>query len=629
MQQHKHSIATVSLSGTLKEKMKAVAKAGYDGIELFENDLLISDIRPAELKRMSEDLGIEIIALQPFRDYEAMPEPLKIKNLDRAEHKFDLMHALGTKLLSICSNTSPHAINDMDKAAEDLYDIATRAASHGFKIAYEALSWGRHVNTYHQSVDIVRRANHPNLGNLLDNFHISVLGMGFDEIYNIPKEKLFLVQVADGQKFDMSAIYLARHLRSFPGQGTYPVVEYLNAVNATGYEGYISHEIFNDDFRASLIDPVALDGKRSLIWLDGVSKKKPVQSSEDLKSSEDYTPETVVLNDIEFIEFSTDTETQNDLIHILRQLGFVETHQHKTKDVSLYQLGAVNIVLNRQESTHASKYFKKHGNAVCAIGLTTDNQETPQYWAEKLQYEWVNSSSKSDELRLPSVKGLGDVLYYFVDQNDLKSEFYEVEYNLTNAHKNENSIKRIDHIGHTVSNELFLSNTLFYRAMLGLDIEESLEILDPRGIVYSRVAKNKNKQIRIPLSSTRSSGTSLDNFIEKSGGTGIQQIALQTDDIFETAAFIQDKSLVLPIPANYYDDLLAKTNLSKTTIDNMQTFNILYDKQENGSFFHFYLKELNGLFIEIVQRTGTYDRYGEVNAQVRLASQERDRQKQF
>ena len=365
MNYYKHSIASVSLSGTLKEKMKAIAKAGYDGIELFENDLLISDISPAELKRMADDLGIEIVALQPFRDYEAMPNHLKIKNLDRAEHKFDLMEALGTKMLSICSNTSPHTINDRDKAAEDLHDIAERAALRGFKIAYEALSWGRFVNTYYQSVDIVRRANHPNLGNLLDNFHISVLGSTFEEIYDIPKEKLFLVQVADGQKFEMSPIYLARHLRCFPGQGSFPVVEYMQAVHATGYNGYISHEIFSDEFRSALIDPVALDGKRSLIWLEGNNKFRDNTPKSEISSPK--------LTDIEFIEFATDTETQNDLIHILEQLGFVETYLHKTKDVSLYQLGKVNIVLNRQEKAHASKYFKKYGNAVCAIGCGTGN----------------------------------------------------------------------------------------------------------------------------------------------------------------------------------------------------------------------------------------------------------------
>ena len=167
---------------------------------------------------MVDDLGLEIMAWQPFRDYEALPHALKIKNLDRAERKFDLMEAVGTNILFICSNTSPLTINNIDKAAEDLFDIAERAAQRGFHIGYEALSWGRHVSTYNQSVEIVRRANHPNLGNLLDNFHISVVGSSFEEIYNIPKEKILAVQVADAPRFDMGALHLGRHYRCFPGR---------------------------------------------------------------------------------------------------------------------------------------------------------------------------------------------------------------------------------------------------------------------------------------------------------------------------------------------------------------------------------------------------------------------------
>lgn len=34
------SIATVSISGTLPEKLHAIAAAGYQGVEIFENDLL-------------------------------------------------------------------------------------------------------------------------------------------------------------------------------------------------------------------------------------------------------------------------------------------------------------------------------------------------------------------------------------------------------------------------------------------------------------------------------------------------------------------------------------------------------------------------------------------------------------
>jgi 4-hydroxyphenylpyruvate dioxygenase len=161
--------------------------------------------------------------------------------------------------------------------------------------------------------------------------------------------------------------------------------------------------------------------------------------------------------------------------------------------------------------------------------------------------------------------------------------------------------------------------------MLGLDIEETLDLFDPNGIVHSRVVKNRNKNIRISLSATRSRNTSSDYFISKLGGAGIQQIALATDDIFKTADSISIKNYVLPMPANYYDDLRAKGVLPFDKIEKMQQNHILFDQNTEGVFYHFYFKELNGLFIEIVQRVANYDRYGEVNSQLRLAAQSRDR----
>jgi 4-hydroxyphenylpyruvate dioxygenase len=111
----------------------------------------------------------------------------------------------------------------------------------------------------------------------------------------------------------------------------------------------------------------------------------------------------------------------------------------------------------------------------------------------------------------------------------------------------------------------------------------------------------------------------------KLGEAGIQQIALATDDIFLTANSILKKEYILKMPSNYYQDLRAKGVLSLEIIQKMEENNVLFDENTEGSFFHFYCKELNGLFIEVVQRIGNYDRYGEVNAQLRLAAQARDR----
>src|SRR6185437_16395881 len=122
------SIATVSLSGGLAEKLEAAAAIGFDAVEIFENDLLTFDGSPAEVRYLAESLGLKIVCFQPFRDFEAMPEPRRARNMDRAERRFDVMAALGTDLLRVCSNISPDAIDDDARAAADLAEMAERAA---------------------------------------------------------------------------------------------------------------------------------------------------------------------------------------------------------------------------------------------------------------------------------------------------------------------------------------------------------------------------------------------------------------------------------------------------------------------------------------------------------------------
>ena len=101
------SIATVSLSGGLAEKLEATAAAGFTGVEIFESDLLSFNGTPKDVARMVAELGLKIVTFQPFRDFEGMPEPQRSRTFARAERKFDLMGELGCDLLMICSNVAP------------------------------------------------------------------------------------------------------------------------------------------------------------------------------------------------------------------------------------------------------------------------------------------------------------------------------------------------------------------------------------------------------------------------------------------------------------------------------------------------------------------------------------------
>ena len=170
------SIASVCMGGSLEAKLAAAAKAGFRAIELFENDLTFFNGTPRDARRLAVDLGLEIVALQPLRDFEAMPPSIRARNLERAARKLELMEELGTRLLCLCSNVSTEAIDDPGRAAADLAELADLARRHGMRIGYEALAWGRHVKDWPAAWEIVGKANRDNLGVVLDSFHICARG---------------------------------------------------------------------------------------------------------------------------------------------------------------------------------------------------------------------------------------------------------------------------------------------------------------------------------------------------------------------------------------------------------------------------------------------------------------------
>jgi len=172
----KRSIATVSLSGMLRDKLQAAAAARFDAVEIFENDLLYDDGRPRQVRELAADLGLRIALYQPFRDFEAVSDAQFARNLDRAERKFDVMEELGAPLMLVCSNATPQAIDDAPRAAAQLRTLAERAARRGLRIGYEALAWATHVRRFAQAWQLVAEADHPHLGLILDSFHTLALG---------------------------------------------------------------------------------------------------------------------------------------------------------------------------------------------------------------------------------------------------------------------------------------------------------------------------------------------------------------------------------------------------------------------------------------------------------------------
>jgi 4-hydroxyphenylpyruvate dioxygenase len=626
----RRSIATVSLSGSLKEKIEAIAAAHFDAVEIFENDLLFYEGSATEIRSVADNLGLQICLFQPFRDFEGVsPEQFR-RNLDRAERKFELMHGLGTSLLLVCSNVSSSVVNDDELVSAQLHELAERASRHGFRIGYEALAWGTHVKTMGHAWQIVQRAAHPHLGLILDSFHTLALEDDLASVQNITPDRIFFVQLADAPKLSMGVLSWSRHFRCFPGQGDLRVAEFLAAVLRTGYVGPISLEIFNDDFRGAAPRPTAIDGMRSLLYVEeeargiltGATSGRPIKRVELFDP-----PPAPVFNGISFLEFAVEDTSERTLAGWLRRLGFRMAGRHRTKDVLLYRQGDVNIVLNAERDSFAHAFYSIHGASICAIALEVADELETLSRAEAFLCKQVAGRVGPNERAIPAVTALDGSLIYFVSFREQSQNPLEIDFLPEQADEDQEvnlNLGRIDHLAYALPAEQFGSWILFYRAVLGLLPDDLWELPDPHGIVQSRVVAARDRTICFPLNISESRKTATARSVSSFGGAGVHHIALTTGDIFATAAKLIERGVpILRIPRNYYLDLETRFDLTRDQMEKLALNNILYDRSASGEFFQIYTDFFEDRFyFEIVERRGDYVGYGAINAPVRLAAQD-------
>lgn len=616
------SIATVCVSGNLREKLEAIAAAGFKAVELFENDLIAYPGPPSEVRRICADLGLTIITCQPFRDFEGMPADKRQRTFDRAERKFDLLQELGTDLLFVCSSVSPDAQGGIDRIAADFRELGERAAKRSLRVGYEALAWGRHINDYRDAWEVVRRAGHPAVGTVLDTFHIFARALDTNPIRAIPGDRIFLVQIADAPRMQMDYLSWGRHWRCLPGQGEFDIVGFMDALATTGYDGYLSLEIFNDRFRAGSARSVALDGRRSLIALMDETGRK---SGTPLKGAAAMPPPASVEN-VEFIEFAIDEAERGRFETFLSSMGFARTGQHRSKDVSLWRQGNIRVVLNSDKEGFAHSYQITHGTSVCALALKVPDARRTLERARALLDTPHKGAVSPGELDIPAVRGLGGSLLYFVDDATDLGKWSDVDFLPVGAPKADAGLSDVDHVSQTMQYEEMLSWLLFYTSLFDAAKTPSQAVLDPGGVVQSQVVESgldgKHAGFRLVLNGSQSHRTLSARFVTDFFGSGVQHIALRTADIKATISRLLANGVhMLPVPENYYDDLEVRTDLPAAELTALKELNILYDRDANGTFLHAYTTSMDGgFFFEIVQRQG-YAGYGAANAGVRLSVQ--------
>jgi sugar phosphate isomerase/epimerase len=264
---------TITLAGPLDAKLQAMKEAGFSQVMLKANDLVGHPGGWRAAVREVKASGLRGTGFQVLRDFEGLSGHLHQYKVDIAKTMLEMCAELGCKVLLACSSTSTHASADRDHIARDLRKLAMLAIPLGIKIAYEGLSWGRTINQFTDSWDVVCRADCPNLGIGLDSFHILAAGTPLEGVEELDPSRIFLVQLSDfmwqeTRTFE-ERMATARTFRVFPGEGvhTEQLVEMVLKLDALGYDGDYSFEVFNEDYVQMPLDMVAQRARKSALWL--------------------------------------------------------------------------------------------------------------------------------------------------------------------------------------------------------------------------------------------------------------------------------------------------------------------------------------------------------------------------
>ena len=626
------SVATVCLSGTLEDKLDAAATAGFDGVEIFAPDLIADPLSPAEIGDRCRALGLSVDLYQPLRDVDSTDPDRFAANLRRAEAGFDVMAGLGADTVLMCSSVAPDAVADTDRLAEQLHALAGRAGERGIRIAYEALAWGRHVDTWDASWDAVRTADHPALGLCLDSFHVLARGSDPGPIADVPGDKLFFVQLADARELSMDVLSWSRHHRLFPGQGGFDLPGFLAPVLAAGYSGPLSLEVFNDVFRQA--DPLrtAVDARRSLLALAEATALRvaPLGTTGTVHGNTATPPARTApagtrrgvgtdpvavpppeLAGPAFVELHGGPE----LGPVLRGLGFSRTGVHRTKQVERYEQGGTRLLVNAAGDGPT---------AVAAIGVESADPGASARRASRLcapPLPRTTGPGEADLAEIPAPDGTSMFFCRTADDGGApvwSHDFVAVDEPPVPAA----GITGIDHVGLTQPYDAFDEAVLFHRSVLGLDTIADGQFAAPFGLVRSRALADGARRVRLALT------VSLLRRGEWSPAVADPQyVALATDDVLATAAAARAAGVpLLPIPANYHDDLAARLELPDATMARYREFGVLHERDADGDLLQVCTELLGGrLFLALVQRTGTHDGHGWADAPVRMAAHRRSR----
>lgn len=286
-----------------------------------------------------------------------------------------------------------------------------------------------------------------------------------------------------------------------------------------------------------------------------------------------------------------------------------------------------------------NNHVRKHGDGVKVLALWVDDarsafEETTKRGAE-IAFEPKVIKDDNGEVVIAAIKTYGDTIHTFVERKNYKGAFLPgFQTKSTELEVEPIGLKYVDHcVGNVGWGEMnkwvkFYEDVMGFKLLITFDDKD---ISTEYTALMSKVVSNGNGYIKFPINEPAEGKkkSQIEEYIDFYKGSGVQHIAIATDDIVHTVSELRKRGVdFLVVPETYYDDLLDRVGEIDEDLEPLKKLNILVDRDDEGYLLQIFTKPVQDrptLFYEIIQRKGAKS-FGKGNFKALFEAIEREQE---
>lgn len=336
----------------------------------------------------------------------------------------------------------------------------------------------------------------------------------------------------------------------------------------------------------------------------------------------------VGLNGVDFVEYSG--QDAQYLESLFTRMGFKEISRVHGKNIKLYRQGDINFILNCEPQTFATEFSKAHGPCISSVGFrVVDAHKAFEIALARGAKAYDGNEHQRGATPFPAIYGIGDSLVYFVDHQE-QSKLYGDIFHIApeNQYHKGFGLTAVDHFTNNVPVGEMDKWCQFYQNVFNFREARYFDIRGQKTGLVSKVMRSPCGLFSIPINEPTESKSQIQEYLEEYKGSGIQHLALTTNDITHTLETMKDSQIqfLTPPPHTYYEMLKQRLPNVVEDVDRLEKNAILVDGDHDGYLLQIFTKNVIGpIFYELIQRKNHFG-FGEGNFQALFDAIERDQQ---